>query len=141
MVVRTARDAAEVAGALDLRHRVFCEEQGVDPAAEQDGRDRDALHVVAVEGNTVLGTCRLLLDGEVARLGRMAVERSARGRGVGRAVLGAAERSAAEAGARRVRLHAQIAVERLYRRGGYHRRGDPFAEQGIDHVAMEKVVA
>lgn len=126
---------------MTLRERVFCGEQGVSLDAERDGRDEEALHVVAVEGGTVVGTCRLLLDGEIARLGRMAVERDLRGRGIGGEVLRAAEDAARAAGARTMRLHAQRAAEALYRRSGYRQRGAPFVEEGIPHVAMEKRLA
>jgi predicted GNAT family N-acyltransferase len=142
MVVRTARDRSEVTAALDLRERVFCGEQGVAAAAERDGRDGEALHVVALdERGEVVGTCRVLIDGEVGRLGRMAVERAARGRGVGAAVLREAEARARDAGARRMRLHAQLPAEPLYAREGYVPYGERFIEEGIDHVAMEKELA
>ena len=111
MLVRAAEDAQEVTEALALRERVFCGEQGVELAAEQDGRDPEALHVVAFGDGTLVGTCRVLLDGEVARLGRMAVEPDLRNRGIGAAVLEEAERRARESGARAMRLHAQVAAE------------------------------
>jgi predicted GNAT family N-acyltransferase len=141
LIVRLARDEREVAAALDLRKRVFCGEQGVSLAAERDGRDAEALHVVAVEGDRLVGTCRLVFDGDVGKLGRMAVEAGERRRGVGEAILAAAERCAREAGARRITLHAQTTVEDLYSRHGYIPHGEPFVEEGIDHVAMEKLLA
>jgi predicted GNAT family N-acyltransferase len=52
-----------------------------------------------------------------------------------------AERAALEAGARRMRLHAQSAAVPLYARGGYEARGEPFLEEGIDHVTMERSLA
>jgi predicted GNAT family N-acyltransferase len=130
-----------VAAALALRHRVFCEEQGVTPEADRDGRDGEALHLVAVDGSRLVGTCRLVFDGEVARFGRLAVEPEVRGRGAGAELLDAAERAAVRAGARRVRLHAQTAALRLYERAGYEQRGERFDEEGIEHVTMEKALA
>ena len=127
--------------ALDLRERVFCGEQGVRLAAERDGRDADALHVVAVEDGTVLGTCRLVFDGDLARFGRRAVEARARGRGIGAALLAEAERHARERGARLMRLHAQTGVQGLYSACGYVTCGAPFEEEGIPHVTMEKQLA
>ncbi len=85
--MRAARTDDEVHAALRLRYRVFCEEQGVDLAAERDGRDPEALQLVALDDGRVLGTCRVLLDDGLARLGRMAVEPGHRGRGLGEAVL------------------------------------------------------
>ena len=139
--VRLAREAAEVEAALDLRERVFCGEQGVDFEAERDGRDGDALHVVAVDDDGVVGTCRIVIDGQVARLGRMAVEREARGRGIGAALLREAEAQARAGGARFIRLHAQDAAEPLYARAGFEPYGERFVEEGIPHVAMEKAIA
>lgn len=140
--VRPARDEAEVAQALALRERVFCGEQGVDPAAERDALDAAALHLVAIEDATVVGTCRLLFEpGGVARLGRMAVDRAARGRGVGALLLAEADRHAAQRGAGRIELHAQQSARSVYARAGYEPRGRPFVQEGIDHVAMEKTLA
>jgi predicted GNAT family N-acyltransferase len=139
--VRLANGRSEVEAALDLRYRVFCDEQGVTLAADQDGRDGEALHIVAFADGRLAGTCRLVFDGGIARLGRMAVEPDLRGRGIGAAVLEQAEREARRAGADRIRLHAQSAARTLYERGGFEIRGEEFLEEGIPHVTMEKPVA
>lgn len=110
-------------------------------AADRDGRDGEAAHLVAVVDGHVLGTCRLVFRGAVARLGRLAVERDARGQGVATAILRAAEATAREHGADRIDLHAQTYALDLYSRGGYEERGDRFMEEGIEHVAMEKRLA
>jgi len=139
--VRAARTDDEVQAALRLRHRVFCEEQGVDLAAERDGRDPEALQLVALEGGRVLGTCRVLLDDGLARLGRMAVEPGHRGRGIGGALLAEADRAMRHAGAQRIRLHAQTSSRGVYDRASYEPLGEKFIEEGIEHVAMEKRLA
>jgi predicted GNAT family N-acyltransferase len=126
---------------MELRTRVFCQEQGVSAAADRDGRDPEATHVVAVDGGRVIGTCRLLYRGRTARLGRLAVEPRRRGRGVASAILREAERVARADGADRISLHAQAQAKSLYARDGYAERGAPFAEEGIEHVAMEKLLA
>ena len=141
MEARPARDRGEVDQALALREQVFCVEQGVALAADRDGLDDLAIQVVAVDSERVVGTCRVLVDGDIARLGRMAVEAGSRGRGVGAAILAAAEQSARDAGASLMRLHAQRYVEDLYAAAGYARYGEPFVEEGIAHVAMEKRLA
>jgi predicted GNAT family N-acyltransferase len=120
---------------------VFCGEQGVSPAADRDGRDSEATHIVAVEEGRVLGTCRLLFRGTTARLGRLAVEPHARGRGLGAAILAEASRVARVAAADRISLHAQTYAKELYTRDGYAEAGEPFEEEGIEHVAMEKQLA
>jgi predicted GNAT family N-acyltransferase len=130
-----------VNAALDLRKRVFAVEQGVDPAADRDGRDHGALHLVAVDDGEVVGTCRLVMHGARARLGRLAVMASRRREGLGAALLAEADRQARAAGARLIDLHAQLPARELYLRGGYVERGAVFVEEGIEHVAMDKRLA
>lgn len=139
-VVRPIADAGELAAALALRAEVFCEEQGVTLAAERDGRDDDALHLVAITpGGMVEGTCRLLFEPPgTARLGRLCVRRGARGRGLAAELLAEAERRARAAGIGRVTLHAQTSALELYRRAGYHAEGLPFEEEGIEHLRMAR---
>jgi predicted GNAT family N-acyltransferase len=121
---------------------VFCDEQGVSPAADRDGHDLEAIHVVAVEADgDVVGTCRLLIRGRVARLGRLAVDRDARRRGIGAAILSKASDAAGKAGAIEIDLHAQTYALDLYHNEGYTERGEEFVEEGIPHVAMRKSLA
>ena len=136
-----ARTQDEIEAALRLRYAVFCEEQGVTPEADQDGRDPEAVHLVATEGGRLVGTCRLLVARGVAHLGRMVVSADRRGHGVGSALLGEADRVARGAGARAIRLNAQIRSRAVYDRAGYLAEGEVFLEEGIEHVAMEKRLA
>jgi predicted GNAT family N-acyltransferase len=139
--VRQARSEDEVEAALALRSRVFCEEQGVSFEADQDGRDPEATHIVALDEGAVIGTCRLLFRGPVARLGRLAVQSERRGDGVAAAILREADRVAADAGAETIALHAQTYAQSLYESAGYEEYGPTFVEEGIEHVAMEKRLA
>ena len=106
-------------------------------AADRDGRDHESVHIVAVAGGRVVGTCRLLFQERVARL---VVEPELRGRGVARAILHEADRVALDGDAGRIALHAQTHALSLYLDHGYTERGARFTEEGIEHVAMEKVL-
>jgi predicted GNAT family N-acyltransferase len=139
--VREAISRAEVTAALALRSRVFIGEQGVSFEADQDGRDPEATHIVAVDEGAVIGTCRLLFRGPVARLGRLVVEPERRGDGVAAAILREADRVAFDAGAETIALHAQTYARPLYEHAGYEEYGPTFVEEGIEHVAMEKRLA
>jgi predicted GNAT family N-acyltransferase len=110
----------------------------VSPEADQDGRDREATHVVALDDGRVVGTCRLIFRGRTARLGRLAVDPGARRRGVGAALLREAAEAAREAAAERIDLHAQTYALQLYEREGYAGHGSEFVEEGIPHLAMRK---
>jgi predicted GNAT family N-acyltransferase len=139
--VRRVRGADEMSALLELRHDVFCREQGVPENEESDGRDHDALHLVAVADGDVVATCRVLLIGSTAQFSRLAVAPRMRRRGVATALLDLAETETRAAGGRRLVLHAQTYARELYDRAGYRTRGRIFMEAGIEHVAMEKTVA
>jgi putative N-acetyltransferase (TIGR04045 family) len=139
--VRPAQGDREVAAALALRERVFCGEQGVSLEGDRDGLDPEALQLVALNGHDVVGTCRVLVHGADARFGRLCVVPGARRRGLGARLLAEAEREARAAGARRMHLHAQVAAMDLYRRAGYRTVGEPFDDEGLEHLAMERELA
>jgi predicted GNAT family N-acyltransferase len=136
--VRRIRAEQEMEAALKLRHEVFCVEQGVPEREELDGRDADGIHLVAMANGELEGTCRLLMVGTTAQFSRLAVRASARRRGIGSALLSAAEDEARAAGTQRLVLHAQTYARELYENAGYRARGRVFIEAGIEHIAMEK---
>jgi predicted GNAT family N-acyltransferase len=138
--VRQARGEEEMTALIELRHEVFCDEQGVPVREELDGRDHEAMHLVAVSGTEVLATCRLLFVGATVQFSRLAVRASARRRGIATALLQRADEEARAGGARRLVLHAQTYARPLYDAAGYEPRGRVFMEAGIEHVAMEKYV-
>lgn len=138
--VRRAQGEEEMAALIELRHEVFCEEQGVPVREELDGRDHEAMHLVAVSGTDVLATCRLLFVGATVQFSRLAVRASARRRGIASALLERADEEARAGGARRLVLHAQTYARSLYDQAGYEPRGRVFMEAGIEHIAMEKYV-
>jgi predicted GNAT family N-acyltransferase len=136
--VRRARGESEMAAVLELRHEVFCDEQGVPEREELDGRDRESMHLVAVADDEVLATCRLLFVGPTVQFSRLAVRMTARRHGIATALLELADAEARAGGARRLVLHAQTYARALYDSAGYEPRGRVFMEAGIEHIAMEK---
>ncbi len=136
--VRRARGDDEMDKVLDIRREVFCDEQGVPAKEETDGRDREAVHLVAVAGPEILATCRLLFIGPTVQFSRLAVRISARRHGIASALLKVADEEGRAAGARRLVLHAQTYARSLYEAAGYEPRGRVFMEAGIEHIAMEK---
>jgi predicted GNAT family N-acyltransferase len=141
VTVRPVRDAAEVGAAMDLRVRVFVDEQGVDPAEETDSLDDEAVQIVGVDESGVIATCRLRDLGDAEwKLERMAVERRVRRLGVGARLLDGAEREARDRGAGEMVLNAQIQAEKFYAAHGYTVEGDTFLEAEIEHVRMRKAL-
>ena len=136
--VRWTEEEALLRGAFALRVEVFCIEQGVPRELELDGRDADARHLVALDQATgeVIGTLRLLRDDETAKVGRVAVRRSFRRRGVASRMLRMAVDRAATEGCIRARLAAQTTALQVYEGAGFAVESEPFQEAGIEHVWM-----
>jgi len=132
--VRRAAWSTDQAALAAIRREVFVVEQHVPEAEEWDGLDASSVHVLAVsaEGQTI-GTGRLLPDG---RIGRMAVLKSWRRRGVGGALLRELIGMACASGFTETRLHAQTHARAFYSRYGYVPVGEEFMEAGIPHIEM-----
>jgi YbgC/YbaW family acyl-CoA thioester hydrolase len=123
-----------------IRTEVFVDEQKIPAEMEWDEADRNAVHALARNRlGMALATGRLAQPAPgVAKIGRMAVRQSARGSGVGRAVLDALARVAKERGDREVVLNAQVSAAAFYTRAGFSARGPLFDEAGLPHVEMAR---
>jgi predicted GNAT family N-acyltransferase len=141
VTVRPAHDADEINAAMELRVRVFVDEQGVDPGEELDQLDEQSLQIVGLDETGVIATCRLRdLGGGEWKLERMVVDRRLRGLGVGARLLAGAEREVQERGAGEMVLNAQRQAESFYAAHGYVAEGETFMEAEIEHIRMRKAL-
>lgn len=136
VTVKRVTSDAELARAYAIRIRVFVKEQGVPRAIELDDDDQRAIHLLAMAGDRAVGTARVVLHHGGAKIGRMAVLKSYRRRGVGAKLLSRALAAARRLKARRVYLHAQVAVSAFYQRMNFRPVGAIFDEAGIPHRKM-----
>lgn len=120
-----------------IRTEVFIHEQHIPEALEWDGKDPHAIHALVTDpaGNPI-GTGRLLLNGELAQIGRMAVLPAWRGKGVGASLLRCLLDEARQRGAGSVFLNAQTIAVPFYERFHFVREGAEFFEDGIPHYRM-----
>ena len=139
VTVRRVDPGEGLADAFAVRSAVFIEEQGVSEDEEMDGRDDEASHVVAYDGDRPVGTARLrTVEAGVGKVERVAVRAADRGEGIGRALMAEVESLAADRGVEALKLHAQTRVEGFYEKLDYETTSGVFQEAGIDHVAMVK---
>lgn len=117
-----------------LREEVFIKEQDVPVQEEWDEYDAVSLYVIAVDKcGRPLGTGRLSPGGKI---GRMAVLREHRRRGIGSAMLKALLEMAKNEGHYTVFLHAQCQALEFYAKQGFTAQGPEFMEAGIPHRKM-----
>ena len=125
------------AHASPIRFTVFVEEQGVPREIELDEHDPLCLHAVVFEEGKAVATGRLLPDGHI---GRMAVLKAWRGRGIGAAVLNELIKAASKRGHKEVALSAQVHAVPFYRAHGFVPAGEEYLEAGIRHLAMRRAL-
>ena len=134
-VKQISSDEAKVP-AFAIRMRVFVREQGVPAAIELDRDDDRAIHFLATSEGKAVGTARVVLHHGSAKIGRMAVLKSYRGKGVGKKLLRRAIATAKKLGARSIYLHAQVPVIEFYEKLRFRCVGAVFDEAGIPHRKM-----
>lgn len=102
-------DEAELEATFGLRRQVFVEELGISRQLEFDSPDKQAIHIVAMDGDNVMGTARFhFLDDSQARIERMAVSKPFRRRGIGRGIVSLVFAECRKRGVRHLILHAQL---------------------------------
>jgi predicted GNAT family N-acyltransferase len=123
------------AHASPIRFTVFVEEQGVPREIELDEQDPLSIHAVVFEDRRPVATGRLLPDGHI---GRLAVLKEWRNRGIGALMLKRLMDCAKERGDREVALSAQVRAVPFYLANGFVTEGDEYLEAGIRHQAMKR---
>ena len=123
--------------AFNLRREVFVIEQNVPQEEELDAEDFTAIHMVAIADGEVVGTLRLLTKPEHIKIGRVAVRRDQRGKGIAKAMIVKAMRAMAEQTGNRFYLTSQTHAVGLYEKLGFVAYGEEFLDAGIPHLAMK----
>lgn len=125
-----------------IRTLVFMDEQQVPAADEWDGLDETAVHFLLRDQNHhPLGCARLLVeekpDSAWFHIGRVAILKSLRGKGLGTALMRFIIQYCRElAPTNRIYLHAQCERRSFYEALGFIAEGDVFMDAGIPHISM-----
>jgi predicted GNAT family N-acyltransferase len=137
-VISVTRD---IAICQRLRREVFIDEQGVSETDEVDGLDDGAIHLLAVDGATAVGTARLLVKGATGKIGRVCVTREARGTGLGAAlILAALDALRRQPGVTEAYLGAQSHATGFYEKLGFAVEGEEFLDAGIPHRHIRRAL-
>lgn len=139
VVSRVPYGSPEYQEVFDLREEILRKPIGLSLHNEDLSRDKtDTILAGKHDGRVV--ACLILTDkGEgVVQLRQMAVSAACQGKGVGRALVIAAEKLAAESGFSKMILHARKHAMGFYSSLGYEQHGQEFTEVGIPHYHMER---
>lgn len=120
--------------ALKIRQKVFVEEQQVPAEIEYDEFEENATHVLARIGEKAVGTARWRTTENGTKLERFAVSASARGKGVGRALVEFILHQIEDRTS--IYLNSQLSAEEFYSKSGFVSEGEIFYEANIPHRKM-----
>ncbi len=128
--------------AVQLRYEVLRRPLGLTYTEEQLAAEYDQLHLAAYSNNSVLiGYLNLTpQDVEVVKMRQVAVAPDCQGKGVGKALVKAAEDLASQSGYKTMVLHARETAVPFYNALEYNSVGAQFEEVGIPHFRMEKAL-
>lgn len=140
-----ALTTGELYAVLQLRTEVFVLEQNC-VFQDMDGADHQAIHLLGTLHATGQGDAPLVAYARLfpagikfpeASIGRVVTRGSARGNGLGHALIReAVEQVCALWGPQPIRIGAQARLKAYYAQHGFVDVGKPYVEDGIDHIEM-----
>jgi predicted GNAT family N-acyltransferase len=133
-VIETTDDSYQAE--RELRNEVLLRPIGL-PDYAWEMRDGESCHIVARQGEAVVGCVLLWPDGGGrGQLMQMAVAESLQGQGVGRLLVDAVLKKAKELKLESVYCHARSNVIAFYSKLGFVGVGERFEEVGLEHLMM-----
>ncbi|WP_108501892.1 GNAT family N-acetyltransferase [Paracoccus indicus] len=129
----------DLAACHALRRTVFIEEQNVPEAEEMDDLDGEAIHLLAWQDDVPVGTARLLIRGDIGKIGRVCVLPQARGTGLGAQLIRASmDVLRTQPGVTTAKLGAQTHAIGFYEKLGFVAQGPVYDDAGIPHRDMTR---
>lgn len=131
---------------IEIRKKVFVDEQGVSSQLENDGLDNiekiyanNAVVIIGYLNERPIATARMVVyqeDKKIWKVGRVSVLKKFRGMGYGKLIMESIHRAANDNQANQLILHAQLDVVPFYLGLSYAVDGDNFLEANIWHKKM-----
>jgi ElaA protein len=121
----------------EIRRAVFVAEQDVPLELEMDDKDSAATHFLMSAGDgQAVGTARFYVKDAAAKIGRVAILKAWRGRGLGARLMAAVLEEARRQGYTSAVLDSQTYAIPFYERLGFVAEGPEFDDAGIPHRRM-----
>lgn len=121
-----------------IRQAVFVDEQGF--KNEFDDIDSTAYQGILTENGSPVAVGRLFTENGEYHIGRIAVMKPYRGKGLGREVVELLESKISELGGGTAVLSAQVRVKGFYETMGYTAFGEEYLDEYCPHISMKKLI-
>jgi predicted GNAT family N-acyltransferase len=134
--IKKAEDSDEISKLIEVRRKVFIEEQNVPPELEIDECDREATHFIVKYNNKIIGTARLVISENKGKIGRLCILKEFRSQGIGLKLMNKIIEYSKEIGLICVYLEAQVHAIPFYGKIGFVAKGKEHMDAGIPHKTM-----
>lgn len=141
MDIKRIATKEQLEDAFQIRKTVFVKEQGVAEEVELDEYEEICDHVIVYDENMPVGTGRMRVVDEMAKLERICVLASHRMHSLGKTIMNELEEIAIEKGLKQAKLNGQVQAIPFYEKLGYETASTVFLEENIPHVKMVKDLA
>ena len=122
-----------------IREKVFIEEQKVMFQLEWDGKDEEAIHFLAYQDEKAIGCARAFVIKNHMQLGRMAVLKEYRNKGIGSFLIEKAITTAKLNQLSKISISAQCHAIDFYKKFGFEVTSEIYLDAGISHQDMELI--
>ena len=134
--IRIAENRSELKKIFKIRETVFAKEQKVPRNIESDKFDKTSKHVIVNYGDKSIGCARVRFVNGNAKLERIAVLKSFRGKGIGKIMMNYLINYCKKKKSKGVYMNAQYYLKDYYKKFGFKPKGNTFMEAGIKHIKM-----
>ena len=131
--MRLINGEEELQKILDIRKRVFIEEQGVSEKRERDGLEDKADQFIVLDDEKEIGCARIRFIDNKAKLERIAILPEYRRKGLGKKLVNYLIDYSKNKGVKEIYLHGQVRIQKFYEGLGFKARGDIFIDGGMEH--------
>lgn len=138
MEIIVAQNQKHYIDVYHVRTEVFYYEQNVAVNAIFDENDKSCINLIAYDNELPIATLRIVIDGKNATIGRVAVLKEYRKKGIGKALMKRTHKVLKRLGIVRISVGAQLSSIGFYEALGYQISSDLFVEQNIIHREMVK---
>lgn len=134
IIVEKVDNQKQIEIAFEIRKQVFVIEQNVSQERESMD-DEDAIHYIATVNGEPAGAARYRIMEKGAKIERIAVLNTFRGKRIGEAILLKILEDLKNE--EKVYLYAQVNASQFYIKNGFRQTDNYFLDAGIEHVEMD----
>ena len=135
-VIKIVENEKELMASFEVRRIVFVLEQNVPESIEWDEFDEGATHIIYKLDDKVVGAGRIVYFDDSVKIGRVAVLKEYRMRGIGREIVEFLIKESRKRSNKIIYANVQLIAQKFYKKLGFNEEGDIFFEADIEHVKM-----